>query len=115
MENNQEMKNGTCTSCKGDAMHCHCWGMHHHSVLRVLVALVIVGFVFIAGMKLGELKAELAIFYTGNHSAMVTGGRGDMGMMRGGAYGMAGQTTGRTTTIVVPATPTVPATTPAAQ
>jgi hypothetical protein len=98
-KNTQENENRYCNSCKGNAMNCQCYGMHHHSILRILIALVILGFVFIGGMKLGELKAEVAMIYQNNGQQQMGYGR-----MYGG-YGMMG-----TTTLVSPAHPVVPAT-----
>jgi hypothetical protein len=95
-----------CNSCNGNAMTCHCYGMHHHSIVRILVMLVVLGFVFIAGMKLGELKAEVALIYSQNDQSSMMHDR----MMYQGGYGM----NDRTTTIAIPAQPTTPTVAPAA-
>lgn len=95
---------GTCNGCKNCGMGCNCGGMHGyhgHPVLRVLLALVVLTFVFAAGIKLGELKAELGLGYE-HH---------DMMMERGGNYMYSEG--GSMMPVVIPGGPMIPA--PAAQ
>ncbi len=104
-----ETGSGTCEGCKNCGMGCTCGrmhGYHGHPVLRILLALAIVAFVFTAGVKLGELKAELGFGF--EHG----GYRGDMMMGRGQEFriyedqGTAPMPAQATTTVSVPATTT---------
>ena len=107
-----DTQGGTCAGCKNCGMGCTCGGMHGyhgHPLLRILLALVLLGFVFAAGMKLGELKAELGLGYE-HH--MMDGGRHSFDMYgQGGGWAMPMMGT----TIVAPTTsaPSAPATTTA--
>ena len=82
-----ETANNTCNGCRSCGTGCDCGRLHGyggHPILRVLLALVILLFVFIGGIKLGELKAELGMAYYG-HQDMMMGhydGYGGMGMMQ---------------------------------
>lgn len=76
------MEEGTCNGCKNCGAGCNCGRMHGycgHPLLRILLALVILTFVFVAGIKLGELKAELGMGY--EHHYMMESGYGDMRRM----------------------------------
>ncbi len=85
-------KNGSCAgheavggmgSCGGHGGCCHGWG--HKSLLRVVLAALVLSFVFCAGVKFGEMKA----LYGG--WGYERGGYGYPVMMNGGlnyGYGM---------------------------
>jgi hypothetical protein len=94
--------NGTCNGCRSCGAGCTCGGMHGyhgHPVLRIILALVILTFVFMAGMKLGELKAELGLGYE----------RHGMMMERSNNY-MYGE--GNMMPVVIPGGPMIPAPAP---
>lgn len=95
---NQENQNST-----GACLACGCGiGAHRHSLLRIVLGLIIVGFVFTFGFKLGELQAEVGMSYQ----------RHDMMMDRGGyqAYGQGNMMPMQpATTTVTPATTTTTA------
>lgn len=66
MKQGNETENGTCGGCQNCGMGCSCGRMHGysgHPILRILLALAIIGFVFTAGVKLGELKEQLGMGY----------------------------------------------------
>lgn len=84
MEEKKGMK-GCCDNCGncdsgscaayGQGQQCGCGGWHRrcgmgHAAIRIFIGLVIVGLTFMAGVRLGELKAALYGF---------DGGRGMMG------------------------------------
>jgi hypothetical protein len=57
---------GTCNGCRNCGAGCTCGMMHGyngHPLLRIVLALIILGFVFAGGVKLGELKAALGMGY----------------------------------------------------
>lgn len=93
----------TCNGCRNCGAGCTCGRMHGyngHPLLRILLALVILGFVFSAGIRLGELKAELTMGY--EHQMTAHHGDYGMGMMQQGQNTMS---------LVVPAVPVTPTTT----
>lgn len=75
-------------SCAGQGMMhgtmC-CGGGHRHFLLRIVILIAVLGFVFWSGIKIGELKA-----YFGGDGYMMGGGRGGYGRM----YNMMGGNAG---------------------
>ncbi len=65
-EMKQENEGQTCNACSNCGMGCSCGRMHGysgHPILRILLALAIVGFAFCIGMRVGELKQFLSSGY----------------------------------------------------
>jgi hypothetical protein len=85
--------------CMGCGMCGHHWS---HMVIRVLIVL----FIFWAGMEFGEVRAMLrADGYGGYGQMMMSDGGNPYGGMRGGMGMMDGRTT---TSVVSPANPQAP-------
>ncbi len=82
----------------GGKMCCGWGGMHRSFLLRIILMIVILSFVFEAGLKLGELKAELYGYGMGGGHwgrSMMNGDSYGSGMMQGGAVGKQSTTTAR--------------------
>ena len=102
--NSQEGKGGfVCTCCnhygQGGMGGGYGWGGHHHwyggIMLRIVIVLVIVGFVFALGVKVGEFKANLYNMFGGygySHDMMY--GRGYYSPMMMGGGGVTSPTGG---------------------
>ncbi len=73
-------------------MGCACYGGRHH-VVRWILGLILLGFVFCAGLALGELKGFLGQMrygrYGSSHYPVMMRGYGGYGSMMGvrGGYG----------------------------
>lgn len=88
----------------GGKMCCGWGGIHRFFLLRIILLVVILGFVFEVGLKLGELKAFYSFYgigdgYWGYGRSMMNGspyaGSYGPGMMQWGNVGGQSTTTGR--------------------
>ncbi len=80
-----ECKGGMCSECGHmHGMSCnHCWRHGGYKFIRWIIGLIILAFVFGAGVKLGELKS---MFYGSDGKYSLPGGY--MMMWRGGQSGL---------------------------
>ncbi len=79
-------KQGSCGNNQGGCAcggHGMCGGWGHKSLLRVVLALVVLGFVFCAGFKLGVLAGYFHGFGYGDGPRMMYSNGWGGGMMRG--------------------------------
>jgi hypothetical protein len=103
-----------------DHAHCNgmmCWGGHRFSVLRFVLLLLLVAFVFSVGVKFGELEGQIEAGYGhmsdrgGYDMQQYGGGYMDSGYMNGSNGGMMNER-GMPMQEVSPAHPMMPATGP---
>lgn len=62
--------------------------MGHHGILRIVLGLLILGFVFWAGFKLGEFKALIVSGDSYGFGSRMMSGYGSRSMMDWGGYGV---------------------------
>lgn len=89
-----------CWMCQGGMMGCRggSCGHHGHWLLRLIIAIAVITFVFALGVKLGELKATF-----GSYGGYRSGGWGYPMMMQGGYNGGYGCVMLRSGTLTQPA------------
>jgi hypothetical protein len=97
-ETNHKDHAALCTACKSCGRGCICGGTYRrHPLIRILLALIVLFFVFAAGIRLGEMKAGWGEGYRGH--------RGMMGAENGYYLTYPDPTVVPATTPVAPATP----------